>query len=104
MARRRYVWDPKLKELVEVSADYVQPRPEAPNIFGDIEPFRSTVDGTVISSRSKLREHNKRNNVTFTEDFKGEWAEARRKREAEFQARNVDRREAIREALERGRR
>ena len=106
MARRRWVWDPKVNDLVEVSPDYVQPRPEAPNIFGDIQEFRSTVDGTMITSRSKLREHNKRNNVTFAEDFKGEWAKAQAKRE-EFYTSGGDRearREAIREALERGRR
>lgn len=32
-------------------------------IIKDIEPFKSPVDGTMITSRSDLREHNIRNNV-----------------------------------------
>lgn len=40
----------------------------------DINPFVSTVDGSIISGRAALREHNRRNHVTSTEDFKEEWA------------------------------
>jgi hypothetical protein len=50
-------------------------------ICGDIAPFQSVVDGTVISGRRALREHNKRNNVTFTADFTNEWASKQKERE-----------------------
>ena len=43
-------------ELVEVGASYV-PEPRTPLIMGDIKPYRSMVDGSLISSRSKHREH-----------------------------------------------
>ena len=35
----------------------------AHNIMKDIEPFLSPVDGTYVTSRSELREHEKRHNV-----------------------------------------
>lgn len=39
-------------------------------IKGKFDAFRSTVDGTVISTESELREHNKRNNVkSMSEGF-----------------------------------
>ena len=40
-------------------------------IHGDIDPFVSVVDGSVISDRRQLREHNKRNRVVQTEDLRG---------------------------------
>ena len=33
------------------------------NIMKDIEPFQSPVDGSYVTSRSELREHEKRHNV-----------------------------------------
>lgn len=45
-------------ELVEVSHDYSpEPRAEVPHVLGDIQPYRSMIDGTVIQSRSHHREH-----------------------------------------------
>ena len=32
-------------------------------VMGDIQPFVSIVDGTVVGSRSALRDHNRRNQV-----------------------------------------
>ena len=34
-----------------------EPRPAAPMVMGDIAPYRSMVDGSIIDSRSKHREH-----------------------------------------------
>lgn len=39
----------------------------------DLEPFVSPVDGSVISGRAALREHDKRHGVTNVADFKGQW-------------------------------
>jgi hypothetical protein len=70
--RRRYRYNPATKEMEQINLD-----PRAGNrgvlVCADITPFKSVVDGTVISGRRALREHNKRNDVTFTEDFKGDW-------------------------------
>lgn len=49
----------------------------------DIEPFVSTIDGTVITGRAALREHNKRHDVTNAADYKNEWAQKAKER-AEF--------------------
>ena len=48
----------------------------------DIEPFVSPVDGTHISSRSRLREHNERNNVVNFHEFDGVWEEKAAERRA----------------------
>jgi hypothetical protein len=41
------------------------------SIQGDIEAFVSPVDGTIISDRKQLREHNKRNKVENIQEFEG---------------------------------
>lgn len=46
----------------------------------DIEPFVSPVDGSVITGRKALREHNKKHDVTNAADFKGEWERAAKER------------------------
>jgi hypothetical protein len=40
-------------------------------IHGDIQSFVSPVDGSVISDRKQLREHNKRNNVVNLAETEG---------------------------------
>jgi hypothetical protein len=51
--RRR--WIQKNGELIEVPADYVQ-APSGPMIMPDIQPYRSQLDGSVVTSRSRHRE------------------------------------------------
>jgi len=63
--------------LVEIGAS--RPTHHTAAIQGDIEPFVSPVDGTVISDRGQLREHNKRNNVVNTAEFNPEFLERKRK-------------------------
>lgn len=43
-------------ELVEVTPNYV-PDPAAPRVMPDIEPYQSMIDGSIITSRSRHREH-----------------------------------------------
>lgn len=38
-------------------------RPTSPEIIPDIDAFQSPVDGSMITSRRELREHNRRNGV-----------------------------------------
>tara|TARA_R110002020_G_scaffold117582_13_gene268888 strand:- start:593 stop:943 length:351 start_codon:yes stop_codon:yes gene_type:complete len=38
-------------------------------VHGDISAFVSPIDGTVISDRKQLREHNKRNGVVAASEF-----------------------------------
>lgn len=55
-------------ELVEVGAAVTR---SSYAIHGDIDAFKSVVDGSVISDRKQLREHNLRNNVVQTADLDG---------------------------------
>ena len=43
----------------------------APYVIGDIEPYRSPIDGTTILGRRGLREHCKAHGVVLAEDLKG---------------------------------
>lgn len=44
--------------LYEIGKDYIQePRLNAPAVMGDIKPYTSMVDGSLITSRSHHREH-----------------------------------------------
>lgn len=38
-------------------------------VMKSFEPFKSTVDGTIINDRKQLAEHNKRNGVTNIADY-----------------------------------
>jgi len=54
----------------------------SPHILGDIESFVSPVDGTVITDRAQLREHNKRNNVVNAGEFSQEFYDRKAKERA----------------------
>jgi len=55
------------------------------SVLGDIEPFVSPVDGSVIGSRSTLRDHNKRHGVTDPRDYGPNWFSRKKKeRDAEL--------------------
>lgn len=76
--RRRYRYNPATKEMEEMIDVH---RTTGVLICPDITPFRSVVDGSAITGRRALREHNKRNGVTFAEDFRGDWDRAAKARE-----------------------
>ncbi len=66
----RYRQNPETLELVEITDDS---GPSARiHLIGDIESFRSPVDGSIITDRAQLREHNKRNNVVNSAEFSPE--------------------------------
>lgn len=51
--------------------EYQQEPQHGITVIPDIQPFRSTVDGSLITGRAALRDHNKRNNVVQTADLRG---------------------------------
>ena len=61
MTRRRWIQDRDTGELMEVSTEYQPSESAGPFIQGDIQPYRSMVDGQMITSRSQhrsmLRQH-----------------------------------------------
>lgn len=62
-------------QLVWVRSDLTSPPQRTgvgfPTIMGDLEPFVSPIDGTVVAGRAALREHCLRHNVVPTADLKG---------------------------------
>ena len=59
-------------------------------------------DGTPIDSRTKHREYMKKNNLALTGDFKNEWSQAAKEREAiRAGAPDRERKRDVREAVER---
>lgn len=82
--RRRYRYNPKTKEMDLVHEDRSGAVDRGILVCSDITPFKSIVDGSIITGRRALREHNKRNSVTFTEDFKGHWENTAKERAAMY--------------------
>ena len=56
-----------------VPIDNAARRASGTAIHGDIESFVSPVDGSVITDRKQLREHNIRNDVVNSAEFSQEW-------------------------------
>jgi len=52
-------------------------------VHGDIEPFVSPVDGSVISDRKQLREHNSRNGVVSADEYSSDFLERKAKERAD---------------------
>ena len=66
----RYIQDPKTYKLIPAHEYYDQPESRGVAIFvDDVKPFISPVDGSVVTTRRGLNEHNKRNNVVPAETF-----------------------------------
>jgi hypothetical protein len=54
-------------------------RDRSASVHGDIHSFVSPVDGSVITDRKQLREHNKRNNVVNTQEFSQDFLDKKKK-------------------------
>lgn len=86
MTKRRYVYDPATKEMVEVTqCAEPETRADSGALWGDrhYEGMRAS-DGADISSRSKHRQYMKNNNLTTMDDFTNSWAKAREQRDRLF--------------------
>lgn len=55
--RKRYIQDPETLELVPAEDYHPRMEVNAPMVMPDIQPYRSMVDGSEISSRSQHRSH-----------------------------------------------
>ena len=74
-------WVHRDGKLTEITADDDKPRQAGAFFMPDIKEFISPIDGEVISSRSKLRAHERKHNVRQAGDFKpGELIREERKR------------------------
>ena len=61
--RGRFIWDKEKRDFVSFD-EYVFPvNNSAPMVMGDIKPYQSMIDGSIIESRSKHREHLKQHGM-----------------------------------------
>lgn len=89
--RRKFRYNPETKQMDEVTDTQYRGRPSL-QIMNDIEPFVSTIDGSVITSRSHLREHMRQHGVTNAADYNkpgGYWDKAQQRR-ADFFAGKIN--------------
>lgn len=75
MPRWRQTVDPETGKSVLVPIDAAARRQAGHAIHGDVEPFVSPIDGTVISDRRQLDEHCKKHNVVPAAEFTPEFYE-----------------------------
>ena len=66
----RFVFDAEARQLVKVAGR--DTGRNACTLLSDIEPFQSPIDGTLITSRSRLREHHKEHGTTDIRDYSPE--------------------------------
>ncbi len=99
--RKTWVQHPITHKLIPKD-EYVRPT-NMHAIHGDIDPFVSTVDGSIIDSRKKLREHNVRFGVVSQAEFGTEGNRVRQQREDYYAGRPHDterRKDAIKHAVD----
>ena len=80
----RYRQDNKTHKLIPIDEwnEEVHGRNRSAAVHGDLESFVSPVDGSVISDRAQLREHNRKHKVTNSSDFSPEFYEKAAKERA----------------------
>jgi len=96
----RWIQDPITHKLVPRD-QYVRPSTKTHDIQPDIAPFISPIDKSVISSRSQLREHNKKHNVTNASDYSPEFLARRRAQVNDTKSATLERKRTIYEAWNR---
>lgn len=94
--RRKYVYDPVSKEMVEVGGR-IAADVDAPMVWGDQKPFVSPVTGEMITDRGQLRRHMKQHGIAPAHEIAGTAERVRRERE---RAESEGRRQALINAYE----
>jgi hypothetical protein len=57
MSRQRFIQDRVTGKLIPAEEYYARDEVKAPMVMNDIQPYRSMIDGRMITSRSTHREH-----------------------------------------------
>lgn len=67
------------KEAAEEAANFVklEKAHKSAYINGAFTPFKSPVDGSIVSTRCQLKAHNKKHGVTDMRDYGGDWFKQR---------------------------
>jgi hypothetical protein len=101
VSTRRWIQNPLPPYNLIPRDEYVRPKELRHAIFGDIDSFVSPVDGSVITGRKALEEHNRKHGVVNAAEFSVEYCEQKAKeRNAPPTRREVQkRREHINEVI-----
>ena len=86
MPRWRQVFNKETQKSEFIPIDDAARREAGIAIQGDIQPFRSPIDGAIISDRKQYREHCKKHNVVPAQEFSPEFYKAK----AEERARELN--------------
>ena len=78
--RRKYIYDPVSKEMVEVGGR-IAADVDAPMVWGDLKPFVSPATGEYISDRGQLRRHMKANGIAPADEVRVTAERVRKERE-----------------------
>ncbi len=78
--RKTYIYNHGTKEII-LKTNPHQSKGYA--VISDVEPFKSPIDGTVLSSRSQIRDHERKHQVRqcgndYTSSVKPSWWDNRR--------------------------
>ena len=68
----RYIQHPITNKLIPAE-EYERPKERGHFVQGDVQNFVSPIDGSVISDRKKLREHNEKHGVVNAAEFSPEY-------------------------------
>jgi hypothetical protein len=82
--RWRQVYNEEKGKYELVPVDAAAQRADGHSIHGDIETFRSPIDGTIISDRKQLREHNERHGVVQADEFSSTYYKEQAGKRADF--------------------
>jgi hypothetical protein len=77
----RFIQHPITNKLIPAE-EYERPSYQSHSIHGDISSFVSPVDGSIITDRKGLREHNRKNGVVNVSEFSKEHYEQKAKERA----------------------
>lgn len=96
----RWRQDPVTHKLVPIDVAAATRDGGSAAVHGDISSFVSPVDGSVITDRKQLREHNSRNNVVNADEFSTEYYAGKAKERADFYAGKHTRQESLKRKQE----
>ena len=99
---KRWIQNPLPPYNLVPRNEYVRPKDFQHTIFGDIQSFVSPVDGSIITGRKGLEEHNRRNYVVNSAEFSPEYCERvqkERKNEGNTTRESFKRKEEINEII-----
>lgn len=88
--RRSYRYDEATGKMVEYTNSWSRKEAKSAYIQGDIQPFKSSIDGTIISDRGGLRRHMKIHGVSNPLDYKDHFKKKARERELYAQGKHPD--------------